>query len=143
GCLSCEEHPTRGLGAERGRKGLEAVVGGMAPGALVCRRRAAGSQGGDAVEALDAIEIVRDLVEVGKDPLLEEDGELRVRIVARLPVRAVEAQVPRVHLDLPDAQRGADGRILLLDRLADLAETLGRDVLPDPADVVEAREIAV
>src|SRR5271155_3282827 len=93
------------------------------------------------VEIFDVVEIFPDLVEIRENALLKEHRELLGRIVGGLAALAVEALVPGVDLDLPDAQDRADGRVLPLDLLAQRAEPLGRDVDPDLADIVEALEI--
>src|SRR5437016_5953102 len=88
------------------------------------------------VEVPHVVEIFPDLVELREDALLKEHGELLGRVVDRLTLLAIEALVPGVDLDLPDAQDRADGRVLALDLLAQRLEALGRDVDPDLADVV-------
>src|ERR1700722_12101316 len=93
------------------------------------------------VEILHVVEISPDLVEIREDTFLKEHRELLRRIVGRLATLAIEALVPGVDLDLPDAQDRADRRILPLDLLAQRAEPLGCDVDPDLADIVEALEI--
>src|SRR5277367_3425221 len=93
------------------------------------------------VEIFHFVEIFPDLVEVREDALLEEHRELLGRVVGGLAPLAIEALVPGIDLDLPDAQDRADRRVLPLDLLAQRAEPLGRDVDPDLADIVEALEI--
>src|SRR5258706_1412703 len=93
------------------------------------------------VEIFHFVEIFPDLVELREDALLEEHGELLGRVVDGLALLAIEALVPGIDLDLPDAQDRADGRILPLDLLAQRLEALGRDVDPDIADVVVALEV--